>query len=192
MPEPQCPYNVNMPVPLPAWLPELARRRFGFTPAIAGAEPNEWVLERVTWNDVVVRNALSSLEIAIPRHYVGDVSSQEDDSQVVTLLKRLEYSEGAVRLRNRAVVAMPLPSDAPRIRCERPAEVVAIREEIEAPPRWRRYFRILVALGCLGSFIAVYVLREGRAARVRKILLRPAPLVPHSPELTLPVLPQRR
>lgn len=182
-----CSYNVNMPVPLPAWLPDLARRRFRFSPAISGAEPNEWVLLRVTWHDIVVRNTFSHVELAVPRRYVGDVTSLDEAVHAVSLSKKLEYADGAVRLRNRAVVAMPPPSDAPRIRAEHPAEVVAIREEQAEPPRWRRYFRIFVALGCLGCFVAVYVFREGRSARVRKILLRPAPLVPHSPDLELPI-----
>lgn len=181
-----------MPVPLPAWMPELARRRFSFSPAISGIEPNEWTLDRVAWDDVTVRNSVTQEELSIPRRFFGDVTRLDEPVRVVALLKKLEYVDGWVRPRNRAVITMPEPSGAPRIRMDQGGEVVAIRDTSAAPPRWRRTFRTVVALGCLACFIAVYVFREARTARLRRIPLRPAPLVPHSPESAFPALPERR
>ncbi len=169
--------------PLHAWpeVPELARRSFRFSPPIAGIAVNEWALRRVTDDEAVVRNAGTQQELSIPRRLIGDVTRLEEPVRVVALLKRLEYSEGIIRPANRAVIEMPAAVDAPRVRAAHPAEVVAIRELPEPTPRWRRYLRVSVALGCLACFIAVYVFREGRSARVRRFSARPSRLVPDPP-----------
>ncbi len=175
----------------PEWAPELARRRFSFSPAITGIGPNEWTLHRVTNDDATVRNAVSQEEISIPRRFFGDVSRLEEPVRVVALLKRLEYAEGIVRPLHRAVIEMPAITDTPRVRTTCRAQVVAIREEFEPTPRWKHYLRISVALGCLACFIAVYVFREGRSARSKRFSGRPSRLVPHSPA-SIPQAPQQR
>ncbi|MEO5925794.1 MAG: hypothetical protein ABIR70_18390 [Bryobacteraceae bacterium] len=176
---------------VPGWAPELARRRFSFSPAIVGTTHNEWTLHRVGSDEAIVVNTASQEEFSIPRRFIGDVSRLEEPVRVVTLLRRLEYSDGLVRPVNRAVITMPVASDAPRMRAALPATVVAIREEVEPTPRWKHYLRISVALGCLACFIAVYVFREGRSARVRRFSARPSRLVPHPPA-SIPQVQQER
>ena len=163
---------------VPAWAPELARHRFSFSPAIVGVAHNEWTLHRVTVDDAVVFNTATNEELSIPRRYIEDVSKR-----VVTLVRRLEHVDGVVRPVNRSVIQMPQPSDAPRVRTAGPVSVIAIREEAEPTPRWKHYLRISVALGCLACFVAVYVFREGRSARVRRFSARPSHPVPHPPVL---------
>jgi hypothetical protein len=183
-----------MSSPLHVWpeVPELARRRFSFSPAIRGIEPNEWTLRRVSVDEAVVHNVATQEEISVPRRYMGDVSRLEETVRVVTLLKRLEFCEGVVRPVNRGVVEMPPASDMPRVRPAHPATVVSIREELAPTRRWWHYLRILAALGCLACFIAVYVFREGRSARVRRFSARPSRLVPHPPATAPPVPLQKR
>jgi hypothetical protein len=173
-----------MSSPLHVWpsVPELARRRFCFSPAISGIAHNEWTLHHVNSDEAVVRNVASQEELSIPRRVIGNISRLEEPVRAVALLKRLEYHDGRVRPADRAVIPMPPASDAPRVRPALPATVVPISEEPPATPRWRYYLRISVALGCLACIVAVYVLRQGRAGRVRRPSTRPAPLVLHSPE----------
>jgi hypothetical protein len=183
-----------MQSPLHAWpeVPELARRSFRFSPPIAGIAPNEWTLRRVTSDEAVVRNTATQQELSIPRRLMGDVSRLDELVRVVALLKRLEYSDGIIRPVNRSVVEMPAAGDAPRVRSAQPAEVVVIREEPTPTPRWKHYLRISVALGCLACFIAVYVFREGRSARVRRFSGRPSRLVPHPPASIQPIPLEKR
>jgi hypothetical protein len=184
-----------MSSPLHVWpqdWPELARTRFNFSPPILGIAPNEWTLRLVTLNEVVVRNAVTQDELSIPRRLLGDISGLEEQVRVVRLLKRLEYAEGLVRPVNRAVIAMPPAADFPRIRAAHPATVVAIREDAVRAPRWKHYLRISVALGCLACFVAVYVFREGRSARVRRFSARPSRLLPHPPASIQQVPLERR
>ena len=175
-----------------AWAPELARRTFRFSPAIAGTSHNEWSLHHVSSDEVVVRNAVSSEELAIPRRYFGDVSRLEAPVLLVALHKRLEYAEGRVRPLFRGVITMPPATDAPRVRTVAPAAVVPIREVPEPKPRWWHYLRISVALSCVACIVVVYVLRQGRPSRVRRSVERPARLVPHSPASIPQVLQQKR
>jgi hypothetical protein len=179
---------------LHAWpeVPELARRCFRFSPPIAGVAPNEWTLHGVSSDEAVVRNAASGQELSIPRRWIGDVTRLEEPVRVVALLKRLEFAQGRVRPVDRAVIEMPVAQEAPRVRAAHPGEVVTIRETPQPPARWKHYLRISVALGCLACFIAVFVFRQGRGGRVRRLSARPARLVPHPPALTPPVLLEKR
>src|SRR3954471_5219413 len=81
----------------PHWAPELARRRFSFSPAIVGTAHNEWTLHRTSADEAIVVNTATQEEFSIPRRFIGDVSRLEEPIWVVTLLRRLEYSEGLVR-----------------------------------------------------------------------------------------------
>jgi hypothetical protein len=172
-----------MSSPLHVWpqVPELARRRFSFSPPISGISCNEWTLHRIAADEAIVRNASTHEEISIPRRFVGNVSRLEEPIRAVALTKRLEYSDGVLRPVNRAVIEMPPASGFPRVRAAHAATVVAIREEPEPTPRWKHYLRISVALGCIACFVAVYVFREGRSSRVRRFSGRPSRLVPHPP-----------
>jgi hypothetical protein len=171
--------------PLPAWVPELARRRFRFTPAIQGVLHNEWTLRDITWDDVVVVNVASRETMSIPRRFFGDGKHIEDAVGVVTLLKRLEYADGRVRPMHRAVIEMR-PADGPRVRLSRPAEVVEIREAKRPEPRWKHFLRVAIALGCLLCIVAVYVFRDAKShQRVRRSSTRPTGPAPHQPESEL-------
>ena len=132
-------------------------------------------------DEVVVRNAGTREEFSVPRRLIGNVSRWEDPVRVVALLKRLEISDGKLRPQNRDVIEMPVAVDAPRVRAGQPAAVVVIRDDPQPAPRWKHYLRISVALGCLACFVAVFVFRQGRSARVRRFSPRPARLAPHSP-----------
>jgi len=183
-----------MSSPLHVWpqVPELVRRRFSFSPPIAGIANNEWTLHSISTDEAFVRNAATQEELAIPRRFIGNVSGFEEPIRVVALLKRLEYQDGIVRPINRAVIEMPPVSEAPRVRTGQPATVVAIREEPEPTPRWKYYLRVFVALGCLACFIAVYVFKEGRSGRVKRFSTRPSRLVPHPPASIQPIPLERR
>jgi len=177
---------------LPEWAPELAKRRFSFSPAIEGTTHNEWTLHRVSLNEAIVRNAVTDEELSIASRFIGDITRLEEAVRVVGLLRKLEYSEGFVRPLHRGVIAMPVPADTPRVRSAQPADIIPIREEPQPAPRWKHYLRIAVALGCLACIVAVYVFREGRTSRVRRFPGRPSRLVPHSPELIPQVQQQKR
>lgn len=183
-----------MSSPLNVWpsVPEMARRHFSFSPAITGTGHNEWALHRVASDEAVVRNVVTHDELAIPRRFIGDVSHLEEAVRVVTLLRRLEYSDGVIRPVDRTVIVMPAVSDEPRVRSGQPATVVAIREGPTPTRRWWHYLRISVALGCLACFVMVYVFRDGRSGRVRRSSARPARLEPHPPASIQPVPLQKR
>lgn len=178
--------------PLPAWVAELARRRFRFAPAIVGAGPNEWTLHRVNLDDVIVVNVATQEELSIPRRWFGGLQDPEPAIGVVALHKKLEAHEGKVRPAYRNVIEMR-PADGPRVRPERPATVIAIRETPEPVPAWKRYLRIVIAAACLLCFIAVYVFRDARStARIKRFSTRPVPPASHPFAPELEVLPQKR
>jgi hypothetical protein len=174
--------------PLPEWVPKLVAGSFRFTPPIAGVANNEWTLHRITSREVIVVNASTSDELAISRRHLGSVTNG-----VVMLTKRLEFTEGRIRPANRDVVELLPASRVPRVRPQRPAEVVAIRELEPTESRSRRLFRTLIALGCLACLIAVYVFRDARTPiRFRRFSARPVLPVAHQPVLAPLVLPGKK
>ena len=60
--------------PIASPLSQLGRAPFSFYPPIVGVEHNEWIFRRATWNEIEVINTKTSQELAIPRHFVGEVS----------------------------------------------------------------------------------------------------------------------
>jgi hypothetical protein len=132
---------------------QIGRRAFSFFPALVGVEHNQWVLRRVTWTDVEVMNKKTSLEISIPRRWVGEVSATGEPFLIVGLVKELEYRGGAVWPHQRRVIEMPkavngaptgvparpLPSAKARFNPANLAPVIGIRLEPASPARaWRR------------------------------------------------------
>src|SRR5947209_19013138 len=86
-----------MPVPpAPPPLEQLGCLPFSFEPAISGIEPNEWKYRGCTWADIVIVNARTGGEIAVPRRLVGAISSGDDCGIIVTLLEKLEFRSGEV------------------------------------------------------------------------------------------------
>lgn len=140
----------------------------------------------MTGNEVVVVNAETSEELAIPRRFLSRVVNG-----AAILTKSLECDAGRVRPLNREVIQMPAPNGAPRVRLARTAEVVAISETEHAPSQWKRILRTLVALGCLACIVAVYVFRDARGSRIRRFSTRPTPPASHQPELA-PLIQQQR
>lgn len=174
--------------PMPEWVPELVAGSFRFSPPIAGVIHNEWMLHRVTGQEVIVVNTATADELAIPRRFLGNVMNG-----VVILTKRLEFSGGRILPANRDVIVIPSPRGARLVPTDRPAEVVAIREDEPAVSGSRRLLRTLIALGCLACLIAVYVLRDARnSARLRRSSIRRVLPASHQPELAPLVQQQKR
>lgn len=165
---------------------QIGRRAFSFFPAIVGVEHNQWVLRRVTWSDVDVMNKKTSLEISIPRRWVGEVSATGEPFLIVGLIKELEYREGAVWPHQRRVIEMPkavngaangaparpLPSAMGRFNPANLAPVIGIRLEPASPARaWRRIAAcvalalMLILAGVLACVQAV----EGRFRGSREV-----------------------
>lgn len=157
-----------MSAPLtPAPLPELAYSRFRFAPAIAGAGPNEWTLRRATWTEMVVVNAITAEELAIPRRFLGRVFETEENIRDVRLTEDLESAGGRARPVRRGVIEMK-----PRVGVETPAwrrpepglgaPVLAIRTEYTVPSRTRRALRGSIAIGFVAFLAVVFVTRDSR------------------------------
>ena len=155
-----------MSAPLtPAPLPELAYSRFRFVPAIAGAEHNEWTLGRTTWSEMVVVNAHTGQELAIPRRFLGRVFETDNSVRDVRLVEDLECAGGRARPVRRGVIEMRprLEADVPPWLRNRPAErapVIAIHMESPAGSRMRRVLRGSVAVGFVACLAVVVVMRD--------------------------------
>ena len=118
---------------MPSPLDYIGRRRFCFYPAIALADPNEWLLGIRGRSEVQAVNAHTGREIWISRQFIGAVSETSNSLLVVGLTQALQFREGALQPRVKQVIEMPADAWAakPRIReCPHPkglAPVVAIR-----------------------------------------------------------------
>lgn len=147
-----------MSAPLvPSPLDCIGRRRFAFYPAIARAQPNEWILGVGTRSEIQVLNAETGREIWMSREYIGAVSeSGASPVLVVGLTKALEFREGLIEPKIKRVIEMPsadhrhtglprppLPPHA------RPAAVVGIRLE----PRSSSAFNKTLLLACTAAVV---------------------------------------
>src|SRR4029079_7979585 len=94
--------------PIPPSLDHLATRPFSFYPPIVNVEHNEWLFRKANWNEILVLNAKSGVEVWIPRMFLGETSRVEDPVLIVGLLKELEYKMGAVWPYQRKIIEMPL------------------------------------------------------------------------------------
>jgi hypothetical protein len=169
---------------------EIGRRAFSFFPAIVGIEHNQWVLQRVTWAEVEVRNKKSSLEISIPRRFVGEVSATGEPFLIVGLMKELEYKEGRVWPHQRRVIEMPRAVNGAvsgfmagasmrpvrGIPQPRPAPVIGIRLEPVSPVRgWRRIAAcVALALMLIAAGVLAWVQAVGSRLRGARDASRPA------------------
>lgn len=152
--------------PIPPPLAQLGRRRFSFYPAIVNIKHNEWVYQSATWADVLVRNTKTNEELAVPRRYLGEISSVEAPVMIVGLLKELEYRAGAVWPAQRRVIEMPRAvNDSPRARPadspHAPAPVIGIRLESPARSRLGKVAIAGVAIGLSGCVLAISLFRGG-------------------------------
>ncbi len=148
---------------LPTPLEQLGNRPFSFYPPILGVERNEWLFRRSTWPEVLVTNAHTGAQIAIPRRFLGEVSRIEEPMVIVGLLKELEYREGAVWPYRRHVLQMPIAVGAetytPRRRTG-PAPVIGISLHAEAPARRGRMIIGALVAGVLAALAIAGALRE--------------------------------
>ncbi|MEO8096589.1 MAG: hypothetical protein ABI811_02730 [Acidobacteriota bacterium] len=176
----------------PELVPELARRKFSFSPAIAGVEHNEWTLLRATWNEIVVKNTITSHDVAIPRRFFGDLAKLEAPVRVVALNRRLEQKGGRAVPLDRAVLPFPVVNEhsAARATSSRTASVIPIREGSRPRSRVRHWLRISIAVASLLCFVVVFLVRDARLGRAtRRSATHPARPGPHLPALTSPALP---
>ncbi len=135
---------MSMPLP-PPHLKELGHRQFSFYPPIRNLDANGWLYQRVTWTEVVARNARTGQELLIPRRFVSDVSFH-DTSLVLGLTRELEYRDGVLLPRNSGVICMPA-SSLPAVRRAEPAPVVSISLEAEQEGRGGKALLSAVAVG---------------------------------------------
>lgn len=152
--------------PLPPLLAQLGRMPFSFYPAILNLPHNEWIYQSATWSDVLVRNSKTNEEVAVPRRYVGEISSVEAPVMIVGLRAELEYRAGAVYPAERKVIEMPLAvNDSPRppwvSAPAGPAQVVGIRVESGSNSRVGKLVLGGVALGLAGCVLAISLFRGG-------------------------------
>src|SRR5262249_21414220 len=107
--------------PIASPLRELGSSPFSFYPPIVNVEHNEWIFRRATWSEIHVVNTKTSEELAIPRHFVGEVSLVGEPVIIVGLTKEIEYREGAVYPYVRRVIEMPRAGKGtPRMRRQPP------------------------------------------------------------------------
>jgi hypothetical protein len=161
---------------IPTPLSQLGNCPFSFYPPIVNVEHNEWIFRGATWNEIQVVNTKNSIELWVPRHFVGEMSMVGEPVVIVGLMKELEYRAGAVYPHIRRVIEMPRAvndSLRPRIRPAepaRPAAVVGIRLE----PRESRAGRVLlvtIAAGVLACIaIASVASRSALSAAIKSEL----------------------
>src|SRR5258708_25542191 len=94
--------------PAPPPLEQLGPRPFSFYPPIGNIAHNEWLYQRATWSEVLVRNTKTAAEIWVPRRLVGEISRVDEPVMIVGLTKEMEYRGGALWPVVRRVIAIPL------------------------------------------------------------------------------------
>jgi len=152
---------------MPPGFEQIGSRPFSFYPAIVNVEHNEWHYRKATWSEVLVVNAKTSVEVWIPRLYVGEFSRIDEPVVIVGLTKELEYKGGQVWPYVRRVIEMPravnegyrptIEEEAPR-----PASIVGIRTESGTESRIWRLLVAALAVGIVACLIIISVLRSGR------------------------------
>jgi hypothetical protein len=164
-----------MPVPpAPPPLEQLGFLPFSFDPAICGIEPNEWNYRGCTWAEMVIVNARTGTEIAIPRRLVGAISSGDDCGIAVRLLKKLEFRSGAVRpVEHRVIVLSSVESALTREPAAQPAPVIPIRLPGDGRSKATRLLLYAFALGMAGCVLFAYLYR-GEIIDSRATLRPPA------------------
>lgn len=165
--------------PITSPLDELQNRPFAFEPAILQIEHNEWRMQKSTWSELLVANTGQSLEIWIPRRYVGGVSETESPIALVSLNRELEYRNGQLVPHGQRVIQMPQPVDVGASKLE-PAALMPKAGSV-APSRLKldtgesRLGKLILGalvIGVLACFALVAVFRgakEGGAIEYRGV-----------------------
>lgn len=152
--------------PIPPPLEQFGKRPFSFYPPILNIEHNEWVFEKSTWSEMLVRNSKSAMELWVPRRYLGEVSRIDEPVMIVGLLKELEYKAGFVAPHERRVISMPKGTGPSLVADDGPAAPrdagSALRMESAAEGRIGRLIVAALVLSVLACFVVISIFR-GRA-----------------------------
>jgi len=158
------PYRIMVAMrlaPAPQPLEQLGSLPFSFDPPIGGRETTQWRYSRCTWDEVLVADARTGEEIAIPRRFLGSVSTLDDCGIFVTLPRRLEARDGVALPAERRVVAMPAPGETgwTSIPHASPASVVPIRLQSTGRSVAARALLYALAIGMAVSVLYAYLYR---------------------------------
>lgn len=93
--------------PNPAALENLGNRPFSFYPPVIGIEHNEWTFKQATWSEILVMNTKTSMEVWVPRRFLGEISKVDEPVMIVGLKREVEYRAGSLWPYERRVIEMP-------------------------------------------------------------------------------------
>lgn len=152
--------------PIPPPLEQFGKRPFSFYPPILNIEHNEWVFEKSTWSELLVRNSKTGMELWVPRRYLGEVSRIDEPVMIVGLVKELEYKAGFVAPHERRVIEMPKGTGPAPSAEEEPAAprdaASPLRLDSPAEGRIGKLIVAALVLSVLACFVAISIFR-GRA-----------------------------
>jgi len=150
----------------------MATRPFSFYPPIVNVEHNEWLFRKASWSEILVVNCKSSVEVWIPRRFIGEVSRVDDPVLIVGLNREVEYKGGMIVPFQRRVIEMPVAvggpvsTPAPPDRSA-PAPIVGIRTESPTDTRLVKLIGGTVAFAIL-FYLVVVNLSRGRVVLTPK------------------------
>jgi hypothetical protein len=153
---------------MPPGFEQIGTRPFSFYPPILNIEHNEWHYSKATWSEILMVNAKSSLEVWIPRLYIGQFSRIEEPVVIVGLTKELEYKGGQVWPYVRRVIEMPRAVNdtfrpaAGEPDAMKPAPVLGIRTESGTESRIWRLLVAAMAVGIAACLVVLLILRSDR------------------------------
>src|ERR1051326_2322356 len=153
--------------PAPPPLEQLGPRPFSFYPPIANITHNEWLYQRATWSEILIRNTKTAEEIWVPRRLLGEISRIDEPVMIVGLTKEMEYRAGALWPVVRRVIEMPLAvNETPRpvpLGGEdgdaKPAPIVGIRVSDGAESRIGRLVLVGISVSVLACVLVVSLYR---------------------------------
>ncbi|MBL8176074.1 MAG: hypothetical protein JNK48_15455 [Bryobacterales bacterium] len=93
--------------PNPGALETMGDRPFSFYPPVVGVEHNEWTFKQATWSEILVMNTKSSMEVWVPRRFLGELSKVDEPVMIVGLKRELEYRAGSLWPHERRIIEMP-------------------------------------------------------------------------------------
>jgi len=149
--------------PVPPPLEQLGPRPFSFYPPIGNITHNEWLYQRATWSEILIRNTKTAEEIWVPRRLLGEISRIDEPVMIVGLTKEMEYRAGALWPVVRRVIEMPVAvNESPRPPATeepKPAPVVGIRVSDGAESRIGRLVLVGISVAILACVLVVGLYR---------------------------------
>lgn len=150
--------------PAPPPLEQLGPRPFSFYPAIGNIAHNEWLYQRATWSEILIRNTKTAEEIWVPRRLLGEISMIDEPVMIVGLTKEMEYRAGALWPVVRRVIEMPhavneTPRPAVTPVVVKPGEVVGIRVSDGTESRIGRAILVGISVAILACVLVVSLYR---------------------------------